>query len=143
MHQFTPLTLTVPAGTPKTAPVTQAWPVYPGWLAYFIIEIPAGHAGLTGVRITYQTTAVVPFNLNNWLVGNGARFQVPWEDEVMATGLAVQGYNNDKNPHNFYLWADIDPYLATYKGQIVPAGPPDMPSAAALAAVAALTSVGG
>lgn len=142
MHQFTPLLVTAPPGTPKTAPVTVPWAVYPGWLAYFIIEIPAGHNGLTGIRVTYQTTPVVPFDLSSWLVGSGQRFEVPWQDEVMQTGLAVQVFNTDVYAHSWYLYADIDPYLAVYKGQLAPGLPPAVPGAAALAAVSALSSRG-
>lgn len=143
MHQFSPLLVTVPAGTAKTAPITVNWAVYPGWLSHFIIEIPVGHAGLTGIRLTYKTTPVIPFDLNSWLVGNGHRFEVQWQDEVMQTGLAAQAYNTDKNVHSFYLWADIDPYLDTYRGQLAGAGPPAVPSGALLAAVGALTGPGG
>lgn len=143
MHQFRPLLVTVPAGTAKTAPITVSWPVYPGWLAYFIIDIPPGHSGLTGIRLTYQTTPVVPFDLNSWLVGSAQRFNIPWQDEIMASGLAVQAYNTDKYIHSFYLWADIDPYLDTYRGQLTGGGPPAVPSAAVLAGVGALASLGG
>ena len=142
MHQFRPLLVTVPPSTPKTAPITVNWTVYPGWLAYFIIDIPPGHNGLTGLRVIYQTTPVIPFDLSSFLVGSGTRFVVPWEDEVMASGLSVQAYNIDKNPHSFYLWADIDPYLTAYKGQLVPAGPPAVPPAAVMAAVGGLSSAG-
>jgi hypothetical protein len=143
VHQFTPLLVAVPANTPKAAPVTVNWTVYPGWCSRFLIGIPPGHAGLTGIRLTYQTTPVIPFDLTSFLVGSGERFDVPWQDEIMQTGLAVQAYNTDKYAHNFYLWADIDPYLATYKGQLMAGGPPAVPTGAALAAVGALASAGG
>ena len=142
MHQFTPLLVTVPASTPQASPVTVAWPVYPGWLAYVIIEIPAGHNGLTGIRVTYQQTPVIPFNLTSWLVGSGQRFTVPWEDEVMAQGLRVQAYNTDAWPHSFYLYADIDPYLAQYKGQLAPGGPPLEPAGRVPSPIAVLAAAG-
>lgn len=140
MHQFTPLLVTVPANTPASAPVTKSWGVYPGWLAYVIIDIPGGHNGLTGIRLTYQTTPVIPFDLSSWLIGSGQRYEVPWQDEVMAQGLRVQAYNTDAWPHSFYLYADIDPYLAFYKGQIGPARPPAVPAGRVPAAIAVLGS---
>lgn len=140
MHQLTPLSLLVPAGTQIAAPVTKNWTVYPGWLEYILIVIPTGHNALTGIRVTYQGTPVIPFDLTAFLIDSGGRFQVPWRDEVMRSGLQVQAYNTDRYPHTFYLYADIDPYLTTYKGQLAAGGPPAVPSAAAAAAVAAMSA---
>ena len=140
MHQFRTKQVTVPAGTLAAAPLSVAWSLYPGWVEFFLIDIPRGHSGLTGVRLVYQQTPVIPFDLTAWLIGSGQRFNVPWQDEIMATGLVVQCYNTDRYPHTFYLWADNDPYLAAYKGQIIGGGPPAVPNPVTAATVGALSS---
>lgn len=110
MRQFTPLAVTVPARTAKAAPVTVAWPLYPGWVHNFRIDIPAGHGSLTGVRVAIDGTPVIPFHSSLFLVGDGRSFTVPFEDEVDQFSMTVQAYNTDAYPHVFYLWADVNPY---------------------------------
>jgi hypothetical protein len=110
VRQFTPKTLTVAARTLKTAPASVTWTLYPGWVHTFRVDIPTGHNGLTGVRIVYKGTPIIPFDQTSYLVGSGHTFQVPYEDEIDDTGLAVQAFNSDAFPHTFYLWADVNPY---------------------------------
>lgn len=110
MHQYTPLQVTVPANTPPTAAVSKTWTLYPGVVRGFRINIPRGHSLATGIRLVYKQTPIIPFDLTQYLVGDGDTFEVPYDDEVMTTGLVAQAFNTDVWPHTFYLWADVDPY---------------------------------
>lgn len=110
MRQYSPLQITAPAGTAQATPVSKSWTLYPGWVHSFRIDIPAGHQGLTGVRLMYCGTPVIPFHPTRYLIGNGDTFNVPWEDEIMAWNLSAQAFNTDVFDHTFYLWADVDPY---------------------------------
>jgi hypothetical protein len=111
LRQWTPLQVLVPANTPLLAPVSTTWTLYPGYVHSWKIDIPQGHSGLTGVRVVYQGTPIVPFNLTDWLIGDGSSFTVPYEDQVMDRGLIVESYNTDIYAHTFYLYADVDPHI--------------------------------
>lgn len=143
MHQYSPLQLTVAAGTSQAAPAVKAWSPYPGWVHQFRIDIPAGHRALTGVRLVYNGTPVIPFDPALWLQPGGRTFLVPWEDEVDQVGLVVQAYNLDVWPHTFYLWADVNPYLpakaAGSRGQAAR----QLGQAATLGQIAQLARTGG
>lgn len=111
MHQYTPLTVVVPAGTAIASPLAVTWTLYPGWLESVKIDIPKGHKRLTGIRVTYKGTPVIPFHSTTWILGDGQTHTVPFRDQVMNTGLVVQAYNTDAWPHTFYLYADVDPHI--------------------------------
>lgn len=110
MRQYAPKSLAVPAGTLASAPVSAAWQPYPAYCHAFRITVPAGHNGLTGVRIVIDGTPVIPFDLNSWLTGSGTTFEVAYADDIPDSGVTVQGFNTDVWAHTFYLYADIDPY---------------------------------
>lgn len=116
MRQYTPISLTVPAGTTQAAPAAKAWSLYPAFVHSFRINIPAGHNGLTGVRIVYHGTPVIPFDLQQFLIGNAGAFEVPFGDEVDQSGVSLQGFNTDIWPHTFYCYADVDPYYRIIPG---------------------------
>lgn len=110
MRQYTPLTLLVPAGTPSSAPVSAAWSLYPGWIGRIRVDIPAGHRALTGVRLLWHGTPVIPFDPAAYLTGNGHTFHVDFEDAYDGFGMVCQGFNTDVWPHTFRLWADVNPH---------------------------------
>lgn len=143
MRQYTPTSLVVPAGTPSSAPVAQSWTPYPAWVHSFRIEIPTGHNGLTGVRLVWHGTPVVPFDLVTYLVGNGRTFEIPFGDELDDAGLSIQGFNNDVWPHTFYLYADVDPYHRAGGGIGVPSPRSAIIPPATKEQIASLSRVGG
>jgi hypothetical protein len=98
-------TLTVPAGTPITAPVTAAWPLEDNLLKHFTVQVPDGHCGLTGFRVLQAQQQVVPFANNSYIVSNDRTFPFEWDDEITSTGLVLSGYNIDIFPHTFYCTA--------------------------------------
>lgn len=138
MHQYIPASVTVAAGTTQAAPASQTWRLYPGFVSHFRIRIPPGHGNLTGIRLTYQGTPVIPFDPAAFLVGDNAVHEVPWEDQIMDRGLVIQAFNTDKWPHTFYLWADVDPHLPGGHHPASPAGPAAAPTESALAALGQL-----
>jgi hypothetical protein len=130
--------LTVPAGTPASAPVSSVVPVVLGVLKRITLEVPPGHAGLTGWMLVIAGTPVIPYGGNRWLVADG--YTDSWElDQVVNPGqVMVMGYNTDIYQHTFYarvLLEDLAPppaiaVTSTQLGQ----PPPD------LAAIAQLSS---
>lgn len=68
------------------------------------VLIPIGHAGLTGLRVTYDGATVLPWTQDDrWLIGDDI-------ERVFALGLpishplVVRAFNTDDTfPHTFYL----------------------------------------
>lgn len=98
---------TIPAGTPISAPVSQAWPLEDNQLVDVTIEVPDGHCGLTGVRILWAQQQIVPFANDSYLVANDRVLNYPFDDYITSSGLVIEGYNNDIFPHSFYVTALI------------------------------------
>lgn len=68
------------------------------------VLIPPGHAGLTGLRVTYDGATILPWTQDTrWLIGDDL-------ERVFAVGLpvshplVVRAFNTDDTfPHTFYL----------------------------------------
>lgn len=137
-HRQYPLSPVIAGKTSIAAATTTQWPVTQGHLHSIRIQIPSGHNGVTGIRITYQGQQIMPWSNLAYLVGSGDTFNLPWDAEIMATGLAVVAYNTDLVSHQFWLLADITPDLGQPPAPY--AGPADAASTprGLLAAVAAM-----
>jgi hypothetical protein len=116
LHQYWPLSVTIPAGTAPGAPVSASWPMTQGWLQGIDLDIPAGHNGTTGLKILYQGTQIVPWSLTTWLVLNRPAYGFTWNEQIMAVGLTVQAYNTGQWAHTVFLRAQVIPVLGTPPG---------------------------
>lgn len=94
---------TVPAGTAIAAPVSQPVVLEDARLDTVRVLVPDGHSGLTGLRITWGGTQIMPINAGQWIISNDEIFDWPADEEVTANGLSLTGYNTDIYPHTFYL----------------------------------------
>jgi len=98
-------TFTVPA----LGNATLAVPLEDNNLDTVRIVVPAGHCGLTGLRILWGGMQVVPFGQGTFIVANDEVIDYAWDDQITADGLTLAGFNNDIFPHNFYLrWVISD-----------------------------------
>lgn len=90
--------------TPKrTATLTTAWSLGDCILDEVHIIIPAGHIGLTGIRITYQGVPIVPWNSTTLLVGDNEVVKLP-VGLHLTKALSVITQNNDTTvAHTHYL----------------------------------------
>ena len=139
-HQYWPISPACPAKTTASNPVTTPWPITQGMLHGVKVMIPAGHNGLTGIKILYCGVQIIPWSLNFWLVGNNQTFDFSWGEEVMGTNLSIQTYNTDVAAHTWWLYADIEPTLGIAPAQV--GGAPSLvgPDTSQLAQIAALTA---
>jgi hypothetical protein len=137
-HRHYPLSPSIPAKTPVAAAVSTPFPLVAGVLHSMRIQIPSGHGGATGVRITYQGQQIMPWSNLAWLVGSGDTFTLPWDGEVMDTGLAVVAYNLDLVAHQFWLLADVTPHQGQAPGHAPEIAATAAPPAAMLTAIAGL-----
>ena len=104
------------------------------------VMVPAGHNGLTGIKIVYCGVQIIPWSLNFFLVGNNQTYNFAWGEEIMATNLEIQTYNNDVVSHSWWLYADVEPILGLADAQV--GGAPGLvaPNIDQVAAIAAMTS---
>lgn len=95
--------VTIPAGTPKTAPVQ----VNTRFPARRVDEIrwtvPPGPSGLAGWRITMGGVQVVPANLGGWIVRDGDVSGHALSKLPTTGAWDVTGYNTGKYPHTLYI----------------------------------------
>jgi hypothetical protein len=120
--------LTVPAGTPVAAPVSSVVPVVLGRLKRITLEVPRGHAGLTGWMLLIAGTPVIPYAGNTWLIADGYTDSWDLEQDINPGQVQVSGYNTDIYAHTFYarlLIQDLPPppaisITSTETGQPVP-----------------------
>lgn len=101
--RYSPLDVTVPAGTAIAAPQMSDPALGDVWLYKVQVRIPSGHAGFTGFYVANNATPIVPWAPNAaWVNGDNDYFEFDVNDEVSA-GLAVATYNTDVIDHTFYF----------------------------------------
>lgn len=92
-----------PAGTPQNAPVSTPFPLEDAVIDRVRIIIPDGHVGVTGIRLLQSQQQVVPWANNQYLVGNDRVIDIPFDNEIGASGLQAQTYNTGINDHHHYV----------------------------------------
>lgn len=94
---------TIPIATPASAPISTTVDVG----ALVVVEeirviIPAGHAGLTGVRLDYAGQTILPWGLPaGWLIGNDSDWLFDMGYLEVGAGMTIVGYNTDGIAHGF------------------------------------------
>jgi hypothetical protein len=130
---------TVPAGTPIAAPVSVAVALEDNTLDRVSVTVPDGHNGLTGLRITWGGTQVLPFAAGTWVTANGQVIDQELGQEITAGGLVLTGYNTGIYPHSFHVLWHISE-LAEAAGVTIVSAQAAAPSTAAIADVSQMTS---
>lgn len=102
------LKVTTPAFTFDSTPRTTAFPLAEGHLAEIEVQIPRGHAGLTGIALKIGDVQVFPWANGALLSGDDERFTVPLDLDITAAGFSVITYNNGGIDHSHYLRASLD-----------------------------------
>jgi hypothetical protein len=95
--------LTVPAGTPQSAPVTLTVPVKQGWVGRARLTVPDGHNGLTGWQLILDGTPIIPYAGSGFIITNDAKWEFELNRDVNLGQLQVAGYNTGTYPHTFYF----------------------------------------
>jgi hypothetical protein len=115
----------VSKGVPSNPSYTQSTPVNLGdvLLLNWIVRIPDGHAGLTGVALLLSGVPLVPFDNPTvpWVVGNDSTFTFPVNTEV-DHGLTVLQLQNDAVNHTHYLQFEYTPISAAGSAPVTTVG---------------------
>lgn len=134
--------LTVPAATPAAAPVSMLWAFDQGTLVSVRIVVPSGHSGLTGIRVLWAGTPIIPFAGAGFIISDDDKMEWEINQEINAGSITVQGYNTDIYPHTFYLRGLLLGLGASQPASLVAVPAAAQPADATLAAIAAISSEG-
>lgn len=97
--------------TPRaTTSLTTSWVIGPCILDELHVIIPAGHVGVTGLRVVLQGTPIVPWNdAVHSLTGDNEVVRLTMGIQVSRT-LTIITKNSDRVSHTHYLralWHDV------------------------------------
>jgi hypothetical protein len=98
-YRVLPFTVTIPAGTTKAAPFTQALAMDNWVIERVDLEVPAGPAGLMGFQVYNNGVAWLPYGAGEWIVWDDVRQSWTLEDQPDASGWAIVGYNTGVYDH--------------------------------------------
>lgn len=96
-------TLTVPAATPSTAPVTLNCSFPPRRVDALQIVVPPGPAGLVGWRVLCSGVPIIPYASDAWIVTAGEVINWPLIGQPDSGSWQVQGYNAGTVAHSVYV----------------------------------------
>lgn len=98
-YKIRSFSLTIPAGTPKNAPVTFNTPCGNFVLSGVEFVVPDGANGNVGFRLATSGAQVIPDNAGAWLIASGEK--IPWSLTGQLTTGAWQiiAYNTGLNDH--------------------------------------------
>lgn len=96
-------TLTIPAGTPSTAPVVEDCSFPPRVVQAVQVIVPAGPSGLVGWRILNSGLPVIPYDSDPWIVASGEVISWPLENQITSGSWQVSGYNTGSLDHKVYF----------------------------------------
>lgn len=94
---------TIPANTPKSAPVTIPIVFPPRTVVQVDWQVPPGPAGLMGWALTIAGQPVIPRNPGAFIVTDGRTQSWPLEDFPDQGQWQLTGYNTDIYDHTVYL----------------------------------------
>lgn len=99
----TALTATVPAGTPKAAPVTVALSLGPFFTDMIRWRVPPGPRGNLGWYLAMGGVQVLPQNAGGWIVADDEYDEWAIENLPDSGAWQLVGYNTGTYDHTVYL----------------------------------------
>lgn len=96
-------TLTIPAGTPASAPVRQDMSFPPRDVEWIQVVAPSGSSGLIGWAVQVSGITVIPYNSDPYVITSGENITWPMEDYPDTGAWSVIGYNQGNLAHSVYF----------------------------------------
>lgn len=96
-------TLTIPAGTPQSAPVSVPMQLGARRVDQLEIIVPPGGGGLMGFAVFYSGVRIIPYLSDQWIVTAGETINWPLEDQPTNGDWQAVGYNTGANAHSVYF----------------------------------------
>lgn len=104
--------VTIPAETPQTAPVTIGLPMDNWDIEQIDLEVPPGPSGLMGFYVSNNGVQWIPQTAGSFLVWDNTKQSWPLSDQPNASGWAITGYNTGVYPHNVIVRMHVNPTSA-------------------------------
>jgi hypothetical protein len=104
------IAVTVPPGTPSSAPQSTKWVTENNTIVDIELEVPPGHNGLTGIRIVKGDVQLIPWSAGTFIVANDYTRVFAVGAYIPTTDMTIQAYNTGAYPHTFYLRMTIEDY---------------------------------
>lgn len=105
-------TVTVPKNTSSSAYISDTLAIQFGVIHRIHITIPAGHAGLTGIRLLQGLHQIAPVSGSEWFVGDDTRLDYDEFIEISGTPfeLGIEAFNTDDTfDHSFVIGVGVLP----------------------------------
>jgi hypothetical protein len=85
----------------------------PGIVLGLKIEIPAGHAGKTGIQIWYEDQQLLPRTSGVWFKGNKINRRITLDDPFPGgIGWRAEAYNTGRRQHIFWVEFTLDEFTS-------------------------------
>lgn len=117
--------VTIPPGTPASAPLSTPMPYSDGIPVEVEIVFPTGCSGLVGVRLDYAAVQLVPHRPGVWIRGSGEPVKWPLTGMPTGSGWVLTGYNTGAYPHTLQIRFLLDEIRRPTAGEI-PLAPVDL-----------------
>ncbi len=104
--------ITVPKNTTAAVPLVTDYSIQSGIIHRVDIRIPAGHAGLTGIRVLRGLHQIAPVTGEEWFIGDDTLLSYPEHIEIRETPfeLTIEAYNTDDTyDHAFIVGMGVLP----------------------------------
>jgi hypothetical protein len=102
-NQVYVFSVTAPANTPASAPVTVATTFPTGDVVGLEVVIAAGHSGLTGIYLTTGGGRAIPINKSAWITGDDEKLTYDLVDYLDSGAWAAVVYNVDVFDHTWQV----------------------------------------
>lgn len=96
-------TVTCPAGTPLVAPVVQETTFPIGEVVHLEVDVPTGHAGVTGLQLRIAGGQAIPLTQGSWLIGDGQTFAYDLTGYLDSGYWAAYMYNTGIYDHSWQI----------------------------------------
>jgi hypothetical protein len=100
--------LTVPAGTPVSAPVSLPLYANRALLTHIDVRVPPGPSGLVGFTFWHSSRQVIPAVDGTWVVADDETVPFPLDGFSPWPNWTIKAYNTDVYPHTLYLRLHLD-----------------------------------
>lgn len=119
-YRILPFAVTIPAGTPATAPATIDLDLDNWQTEALDLEVPPGPAGLMGFQVFNNGVAWVPYGGGEWLVWDDVKERYQLTDQPNVSGWQVVGYNTGTYDHAVILRFHVNPVTNSQTSPVVP-----------------------
>lgn len=130
-------TITVPAGTPKTAPVTFPCVFQQGYVTEVDVKVPPGPSGTVGFFVSAGGSQYIPRTPGSFVMPDNDYILWPLSNAINSGSWAVVAYNTDIYPHTLQFGFQINELGTAHVGS----SSPGQSSDALASSLAAVSSV--